>query len=120
LAEAGADVRGMFNRIARRYDATNRAMSVGVDVVWRKQGIARLVEGVTKLTRITFQSREQAEVENLDDAEELRRLDRGPRTWQNGHASPRKARPSVRNARAECWRRSGPSSPDRGTRLHPP
>ena len=35
----------MFNRIARRYDATNRAMSVGVDVRWRKQAIARLIEG---------------------------------------------------------------------------
>ena len=35
----------MFNRIARRYDATNRAMSVGVDVVWRKQAIARLIDG---------------------------------------------------------------------------
>ena len=45
LAESGADVRGMFNRIARRYDATNRAMSVGVDIRWRKQAIARLIEG---------------------------------------------------------------------------
>jgi ubiquinone/menaquinone biosynthesis methyltransferase len=46
LAEDGADVRGMFNRIAKRYDATNRAMSVGVDVVWRKKAIGRLVEGM--------------------------------------------------------------------------
>jgi ubiquinone/menaquinone biosynthesis methyltransferase len=46
LAESGADVRGMFNRIAKRYDATNRAMSVGVDVVWRKQAIGRLIEGL--------------------------------------------------------------------------
>jgi demethylmenaquinone methyltransferase / 2-methoxy-6-polyprenyl-1,4-benzoquinol methylase len=45
LAESGADVRGMFNRNARRYDATNRAMSVGVDVVWRKRAIGRLIEG---------------------------------------------------------------------------
>jgi len=46
LAESGADVRGMFNRIAKRYDATNRAMSVGVDVVWRRKAIARLVDGM--------------------------------------------------------------------------
>jgi ubiquinone/menaquinone biosynthesis methyltransferase len=46
LAESGHDVRTMFNRIARRYDATNRAMSVGVDVVWRKRAIGRLVEGL--------------------------------------------------------------------------
>ena len=36
----------MFNRIAKRYDATNRAMSVGIDVVWRKKAIARLIEGL--------------------------------------------------------------------------
>src|SRR4030095_11835883 len=46
LAESGADVRGMFNRIAKRYDATNRAMSVGVDVVWRKKAITRLIDGL--------------------------------------------------------------------------
>src|SRR4029079_6562575 len=51
LAESGADVRGMFNRIARRYDATNRAMSVGVDVVWRKKAIARLIEGMGETPR---------------------------------------------------------------------
>ena len=51
LAEAGADVRGMFNRIAKRYDATNRAMSVGIDVVWRKKAIARLVEGLGETPR---------------------------------------------------------------------
>jgi len=46
LAESGADVRGMFNRIAKRYDATNRAMSVGIDVAWRKKAITRLIEGL--------------------------------------------------------------------------
>ena len=51
LAESGADVRGMFNRIAKRYDATNRAMSVGVDVVWRRKAIARLIEGMGETPR---------------------------------------------------------------------
>ena len=37
LAEAGADVKTMFNRVARRYDAANRIMSAGIDVVWRKK-----------------------------------------------------------------------------------
>ena len=36
LAETGADVQSMFNRVARRYDAANRVMSGGIDVVWRK------------------------------------------------------------------------------------
>ena len=43
LAESGADVRGMFDRVARRYDAANRVMSAGVDVIWRKQAIGRLL-----------------------------------------------------------------------------
>ena len=51
LAESGADVRGMFNRIAKRYDATNRAMSVGIDVVWRRRAIARLIEGMGETPR---------------------------------------------------------------------
>jgi demethylmenaquinone methyltransferase/2-methoxy-6-polyprenyl-1,4-benzoquinol methylase len=51
LAESGADVRGMFNRIAKRYDATNRAMSVGIDVAWRKKAIARLIEGLGEAPR---------------------------------------------------------------------
>ena len=51
LAEEGADVRGMFNRIAKRYDATNRAMSVGIDVVWRRRAIARLIEGMGETPR---------------------------------------------------------------------
>jgi ubiquinone/menaquinone biosynthesis methyltransferase len=51
LAESGADVRGMFNRIAERYDAANRVMSAGVDVIWRKRAITRLVEGLGETPR---------------------------------------------------------------------
>ncbi len=47
LAESGADVRGMFNRVARRYDAANRLMSGGIDVRWRKKAIARLLDGIS-------------------------------------------------------------------------
>lgn len=45
LASEGADVQGLFNRVARRYDAANRVMSAGVDVLWRRKAIGRLLEG---------------------------------------------------------------------------
>ena len=46
LAEDGADVRGMFERIAPRYDAANRVMSAGVDILWRRKAIGWLAEGL--------------------------------------------------------------------------
>jgi ubiquinone/menaquinone biosynthesis methyltransferase len=52
LAENGADVQGMFNRVAHRYDAANRIMSMGVDVAWRKKAIARLLEGLGEAPRL--------------------------------------------------------------------
>jgi demethylmenaquinone methyltransferase/2-methoxy-6-polyprenyl-1,4-benzoquinol methylase len=52
LAEGGADVQGMFNRVARRYDAANRIMSGGIDVVWRKKAISRLLDGLGDSPRV--------------------------------------------------------------------
>jgi ubiquinone/menaquinone biosynthesis methyltransferase len=46
LAAEGADVRGMFNRVARRYDAANRVMSAGVDILWRRKAIRWLADGL--------------------------------------------------------------------------
>jgi ubiquinone/menaquinone biosynthesis methyltransferase len=52
LAESGADVQGMFNRVAKRYDAANRVMSMGIDVIWRKKAIARLTDGLGETPRL--------------------------------------------------------------------
>lgn len=41
-SDKGAFVREMFARIAPRYDATNRVMTVGMDERWRKRAIALL------------------------------------------------------------------------------
>jgi demethylmenaquinone methyltransferase / 2-methoxy-6-polyprenyl-1,4-benzoquinol methylase len=52
LAEAGADIQSMFNRVAPKYDAANRIMSGGIDVVWRKKAIRRLLDGLGDAPRI--------------------------------------------------------------------
>lgn len=37
---AETDVKAMFDRIAHRYDAANRVMSLGIDVRWRNRALA--------------------------------------------------------------------------------
>jgi demethylmenaquinone methyltransferase/2-methoxy-6-polyprenyl-1,4-benzoquinol methylase len=43
LSKESAEIRGMFGRIAHRYDLLNRTLSLGRDVSWRKK-VARRVE----------------------------------------------------------------------------
>lgn len=48
----GEQVQEMFDRIAHRYDAANRVMSAGVDVLWRRKAIGRLLDGLGDTPRL--------------------------------------------------------------------
>ena len=52
LSASGVDIRGMFNRIAGRYDRANRMMSAGVDVLWRRKAIGQLLAEVGETPRL--------------------------------------------------------------------
>jgi len=52
VSASGTDIRGMFDRIAGRYDRANRIMSAGVDVLWRRKAIGKLVAGLGDSPRL--------------------------------------------------------------------
>jgi demethylmenaquinone methyltransferase/2-methoxy-6-polyprenyl-1,4-benzoquinol methylase len=74
LSASGADVRGMFDRIASRYDRANRVMSAGVDVLWRRRAIRELLAGLGEAPTIL-----DLGAGTLDGAIEIRRRRPGAR-----------------------------------------
>lgn len=51
-SQGPTDVKRMFDRVARRYDAANRVMSAGIDVIWRRRAIAGLLARLGETPRL--------------------------------------------------------------------
>ena len=97
----------MFDRIAGRYDAANRVMSVGIDVLWRRQAMRALLGGLPRRPRLLdlgagtldgaleiVRRRPDAEVVAADFAREMLKVGRGklaPGAAPDRH--PRRRRP---------------------------
>jgi ubiquinone/menaquinone biosynthesis methyltransferase len=62
----------MFDRIAGRYDAANRVMSAGVDVLWRRKALGLLLDGIGETPRVL-----DLGAGTLDGALEIRRRQPG-------------------------------------------
>ncbi len=77
LAAEGADVRGMFDRVAKRYDAANRVMSAGIDVLWRKKAIRWLAQDAGPDAADPRSRRRHARRRGRDRAPHSRRARRG-------------------------------------------
>jgi demethylmenaquinone methyltransferase/2-methoxy-6-polyprenyl-1,4-benzoquinol methylase len=84
------DVRGMFDRIAGRYDTANRLMSGGIDVLWRRKAMAALLAdlpeapclldlgaGTLDGAREMLRRRPRALVAGADFAREMLKVGRG-------------------------------------------
>ncbi len=52
MTQQATDVRAMFGRIAPRYDSANRAMSMGIDILWRKKAMKPLLAGLGDRSRV--------------------------------------------------------------------
>lgn len=47
MAPKAEYIRGLFTRIAGRYDALNRALTLGIDVTWRRRALKMLARAMT-------------------------------------------------------------------------
>ena len=101
-------IQQMFDRIAPRYDTANRVMSAGVDVLWRRKAISRLLDGLGDTPRLL-----DLGAGTLDGAVEMARRAPGARV-----AAADFARQMLRAGRAKLGGRSGGSTLGERVRAH--